>query len=307
MPPVTTILITGGCGYLGSQLLRTLPAAFPDSLIRVFDNFQRGTERALLDLPNEAQYEVFEGDLLDAGALRLAVRGVDVIVHLAAVVRTPMSFENPTWMHQVNHWGTAHLVEAALEAEVRRFVYPSTTAVYGPGGPFDETAPCRPLGPYADSKYRAEGAVRAGIDRGLNASILRLGMLYGLAPAVRFDGVMNRLLFRAGTGRALTVFGEGHQRRPVVHVDDAARAILIALEGSFDRETLNVASGNPSVLELVEGIRTAQPDVKVRFTEQDVLTHLSFEVDSTRARRLGWAPTVDHREAVAKFLLTLPA
>lgn len=304
-PP--TVLVTGGCGYLGSRLLRVLPRAIPGGRIRILDNFQRGTQGALLDLPEEGAYEVHEGDLLDPGALRRALRGVDAVVHLAALVRTPMSFENPTWMQQVNYWGTAHLVEAALEAGVRRFVYPSTSAVYGPGGPFDETAPCRPLGPYASSKLRAESAVRAATDRGLGACILRLGMLYGLAPAMRFDGVVNRLLFLAGTGRALTVFGDGRQRRPVVHVDDAARAIVMALEGAFGQDTLNLASGNPTVLELVEAIRAERPDAEVRFTEQDVLTHLSFEVLSSRARHLGWSPAVDHGAAVAAFLRALPS
>lgn len=305
--PASTILVTGGCGYLGSSLLRALPIAFPNSSIRILDNFQRGTEHALLDLPSEGHYQLTEGDILDSGVVRRAIRGVDTIVHLAAVVRTPMSFENPTWMHQVNHWGTAHLVEAALDAGVKRFIYPSTTAVYGPGGPFDETAACHPLGPYATSKHQAEEAVRAAVDRGLNAAILRLGMLYGLAPAVRFDGVVNRLLFLAGTGRALTVFGDGRQRRPVVHVEDAVRAILMGLAGTFDRDTLNVAAGSPSVLELVESVRVARPDVQVRYTEQDVLTHLSFEVDGSRARGRGWTPSVDHTEAVDGFLHMLPA
>ena len=70
------------------------------------------------------------------------------MVHLAAVVRTPLSFDHPAWTEQVNHWGTARLVEQCLEAGATRFVFTSGASVYGPGGPFDETPVCQPMGPY---------------------------------------------------------------------------------------------------------------------------------------------------------------
>jgi len=302
MPEPNTILVTGGCGYLGSSLIRALPDAFPGATVRILDNLQRETHRALLGLPAGARYSFLEGDILDGASVRRALEGVDAVVHLAALVRTPMSFENPTWMEQVNHWGTARLLEACLEAGVERFVYPSSAAVYGPGGPFAEDEPCHPVGPYANSKLQAERAVVAAGERGLTVNVLRLGMLYGLAPAMRFEGVVNRLLFLAGTGRAMTVYGDGRQRRPVVHVDDASRAVLRALGGALEASPLNVAAANPSVLELVDGIRGIEPAVDVRDTDQDVLTHLSFEIDCGRARASGWTPEVDHAQAMAAVL-----
>jgi UDP-glucose 4-epimerase len=289
---MTTLLITGGCGYLGSQLLRDLAhqERFKDTTIRVLDNMQSENYQALMQLPAEIRYEFVEGDLLDPVVVRLALRDVDAVVHLAAIVSTPVSFTNPTWMDQVNHWGTTRLVEACLEQGTSQLVYASSAAVYGPGGPHVETDTCRPIGPYAQSKRRAERVVLAAVSRGLNPTILRFGTLYGHAPAMRFDAVANRFAYLAGIGRSLTVYGTGEQTRPFVHVADAVGAIRLALSWSRtpSPRVFNVATANYSILELVGAIHASRPDVAVRYTEQDVLTHLSFKVDHTAITRYGW-------------------
>jgi UDP-glucose 4-epimerase len=215
-----------------------------------------------------------------------------------------MSFERPAWVEQVNHWGTAHLVEACLEMGVARFVYASTTAVYGPGGPFVETDPCLPQGAYAQSKRRAERAVTASAKRGLGITVLRFGILYGLAPITRFDAVANRLVYLAGVERPLTVYGDGQQRRSLVHVRDASQAIAFCLahpELTAGR-ALNVIDQNVSVLELVETIRHIKPHIPVRFAEQDIRTHLSFTADNSELTRLGWRPQVAMRDGLAELL-----
>lgn len=315
------VLVTGGLGYLGSELLRRAPTSLAGRTVRVLDNLATRGERALLDLPSGCRYEFVEGDVLDPGVLRYALRGVDTVVHLAGVVRTPMSFEHPTWMRQVNTWGTAAVAEASLRAGVRRLVFSSSTAVYGPGGPFDERAPCRPVGPYAGSKRAAEEALLAAARRGASVALLRLGMLYGHAPSARYDGFVNRLLFLAGTGRAMTVYGSGDQRRPIVHVRDAADAVLrAATEGAADEAgaiagaraattegadpstVRNVVESNASVLDVVAAVQALRPTAAVRFTEQDVLSHFSFLVDGERMRRSGWQPAKRLQEAVGEEL-----
>ena len=130
------ILVTGGCGYIGSQFLRDLPGLLKDTelKIRVLDNLQEGRPEALMGLPDDTTYEFVEGDILDPSVQRAALRDVDSVVHLAAIVRTPLSFDDPTWVDQVNHWGTTHLLEACLKEDVQDFVFASSAAVYGPGG-----------------------------------------------------------------------------------------------------------------------------------------------------------------------------
>ncbi len=302
------ILVTGGCGYLGSQLIRDL--AQDEHLgaptIRVLDNMQGGHYRSLMDLPAEGRYELIEGDILDPAAVRQALQGVDAVIHLAAVVSTPMGYSNPTWVEQVNHWGTARLTEACLAAGIKRFIFASSAAVYGPGGPFGEDARCHPVGPYAQSKRRAEMTVEIAGQRGLHTTILRFGTLFGDAPAVRFEAVANRFAYLAGTGRPLTVYGSGEQKRPLVHVRDASSAVRFCLvngEATYHR-TFNVVGENASILYLVAAVRYSRPRVQVRYTEQDVLTHFNFEIDGSALSGAGpgWRPLLSIEAGMAELL-----
>lgn len=290
-----TILVTGGLGYLGSQLIRDLATLEPigNLTIRVLDNLQTGRHRALMNLPATGNYQFLEGDILDPTAVRLALEGVETVIHLAALVRTPMSFERSQWVEQVNHWGTRHLLEACLTAGARHFIFASSAAVYGPGGPFTETIPCRPQGAYAQSKRHAEEAIAATNQRGgPQTTVLRFGTLFGLAPVTRFEAVANRFAYLTGIHRSLIVFGDGSQRRALIHVRDASRIIAFCLihPELTGGQVLNAVSHNVSVLDLVETFRRLQPEVSVRFTEQDIRTHLSFEADNTRLLALGWRP-----------------
>lgn len=302
----TVILVTGGLGYLGSQLIRSLAAldACGPVTIRILDNLQGGHYPALMDLPGSARYQFVEGDILDPATVKMALQGVDIVVHLAAIVRTPMSFEQPRWVEQVNHWGTSHLLEYCLEAGVRRFIYTSSAAVYGPGGPYSEGDRCRPQGAYAQSKYLAELALEAARERGLNTTILRLGTIYGLAPVTRFEAVANRFAYLAGVGRPLTLYGEGRQRRALVHVSDAVQAInfCLAHPDQTGGRVFNVVAGNVAVLELIEIIQAIKPETSVRFTEQDIRTHLSFEVDSSALVAIGWQPAVTWQAGLTELI-----
>jgi nucleoside-diphosphate-sugar epimerase len=303
---MNTILVTGGCGYLGSQLIRDL-ATDPqtrDTTIRVLDNLEGGGYRALMDLPASGRYQFVEGDILDPAIVRVALQDVDAVVHLAAIVRTPMSFENPAHMEQVNHWGTAHLVEACIETGVSQFVYASSTAVYGPGGPFTEADVCRPQGAYARSKFHAEKSVLSAADRGMKTVVLRLGTLFGWAPVTRFDAVANRFAYLAGTRKSLTVYGDGKQRRPLVHVRDASTAIQLALMRleTMNGQVANVIGENAAILDIVEAVRASAPNAVVRFTEQDIRTHLSFEIADSVFYRAGWQPQVSLQEGLAELL-----
>jgi nucleoside-diphosphate-sugar epimerase len=287
------ILVTGGCGYIGSQLIRAVATddRFEGTTIRVLDNMQRENYHALMDLPERANCEFIEGDILDPSRMKLALEGIDAVIHLAAVVRTPLSFDHPARLSQVNHWGTAHLVEHCLDLGVPRFILASSASVYGPGGTFDEEDACKPIGPYAQSKFQAEQAAWGASRRGLNLSILRIATVYGYAPSMRFDSVANRFAYLAGVGRPITVFGTGQQTRPLVHVRDVSHAISFCL--SHPEETqgrlFNVVEDNFSVLDMVAALQKIR-EVRVRFTEQDVLTHFSFALNPSRLKGLGWGP-----------------
>lgn len=299
-----TIVVTGGCGYLGSEVVRQLASAERDDwTIRVFDSLEDGGHSALMGLPKSASVQFVEGNLFDPGALRFALSDADWVIHLAGITRTPFSFDRPSWLEQVNRWGTARVVELCLEAGVKGLVYSSTASVYGPGGPFGEGDPCRPINAYAQSKQHGEKIVAEATARGLTALVLRLGTVFGVAPSMRFDAIANRFAFLAGIGRPVTIFGSGQQRRPTIHVSDAARLIVELVSLPADESVvLNVSAGNPSVEELTRALRSVVPDLRVQYTEQDVLTFLSLEVDNARLRGIGFEPKVSFEEGLAEIV-----
>jgi UDP-glucose 4-epimerase len=300
-----SILITGGCGYLGSQLLLDLASdpAFAAQTIRVLDNLDRGNYRALFDLPDGANIRFLEADLLDPASLRFALAGIETVLHLAAIVTTPVHLSHDRAMEQVNHWGTANLASACVECGVARLVYASSHAVYGAGGPHAEDDACRPVGNYAMSVRSAEQAVLASAGRGLRAQVLRFGSFYGDAPVSRFDTVVNRFAILAALGKPVTIYGSGRQRRPVLSIDDASAALRFVLQSDAALpDIVNVAEANPSVLEVAEAIRRLRPGTQVHFTEQDVLTHLSFELRSHVLEARGWRPAVALEQGVGRLM-----
>ena len=289
-----TLLVTGGCGYLGAHLLREIAkdGHYENARVRVLDNLSSGTQTALMDLPKGPRYEFIEGDILAPAVAQHALDGVDVVLHLAALVGTPFAFDQPASIQQVNHWGTVRLLEHCREAGVRRFLYPSSVSVYGPGGVFSEAMECRPLGPYSRSKFAAESAVIAANSPDLATTVLRIATLYGGEPCIaRFEAVANRLVYLAGTARSLTVFGSGEQQRPLVHANDAARALLYALESdTMAGETYNVVENNPSIESLARMVADLQPGARIRYTDQDYREHISLSVSGDKIHAAGWAP-----------------
>jgi UDP-glucose 4-epimerase len=297
------VLVTGGAGYIGSVLIRRLATLPGADVVRVFDNLQRGTVAGLMDLPLEGRFEFYEGDILDPNMTARALGGVHTVIHLAALAKTPFSFDHPHWTEHVNHWGTARLLEHCIEMGVKRFIYVSSASVYGNGGEFDEDQPCRPVGPYSQSKLRGEIAVRSAASRGLDVTVLRLATVFGHAPAARFDAVPNRFAYLASVGRPLILHGDGAQVRPVVHVADACAAIeLCLLNPGTTAGTFNVVAESSPIRDLAEAVRSARPLTPVRSTTQDIMSHFSLSINGARFRALGWAPSRSVADGAAEII-----
>lgn len=271
------IIVVGGCGYLGYSVLRDLPSYGWKNVV-VIDNLSKGLPLALVDLPDTAQYQFVHTDILDQITVSVHLRMASTIVHLASLTSNPISVGNSAQFEQINHWGTAILMEACKQNGIERIVYGSDTSVYGEGEIRDETADCSPIGQYAQSMLNGEVAARLALGDSFPLRILRLGMLHGYSPTMKFDTFINRMAFSGAIGKSIAVHGAGNQSRPAIHITDASRAICIAasLESKWP-DVANVVSENPTVESVAELIR-AETGSNLHYTEQNMLARISLSV-----------------------------
>ena len=304
------ILVTGGAGYIGSRLLHTLASV--ESLrvrrVRVLDNMREEKFPSLMNLPSGVDYEFVLGDIRNPDDVWTALGDdTDVVVHLAALCNATISFERRDATEEINYGGTVNVVNAARRApSVKRFIYASTTSVYGPTtGIVDEQSPCLPASPYAEFKLKGEQEVLGlSTDTGgrLSSTVLRFATVYGYSPGLRVHTVVNIFAFRAAVGAAMEVFGSGTQLRPFVHVDDVSRAIAYCIEDDRARdEIFNVVGENASVNQIIALLRRHFPRMLVVQTDKEILNQISYEVDGGKLRGLGFSTEHTLEDGVEEY------
>lgn len=247
------ILVTGGAGFIGSHLTERLLAAA--HRVRVLDNLSTGKR---VNLPSHKQLEFIEGDIRDEVQAQAAVNGVDAVVHLAAVASVQASVDDPNGTHASNFLGTLHLLEAAREYGVRRFLYASSAAVYGDTAelPVREDVALKPLTPYAADKLAGEHYLGFySRKHGLKGTAFRFFNIYGPRqdPSSPYSGVISIFVDRARSGKPVTIFGDGSQTRDFVYVADLVEILSRALtEERTVGAVMNVGRGAEcSLLEML--------------------------------------------------------
>jgi nucleoside-diphosphate-sugar epimerase len=241
------------------------------------------------------------GDRTDVAALRIDVRDVTVeelagfegIIHLAALSNDPIGELNPELTYEINLHATINLARKAREAGVRRFVFASSCSMYGSAASEDlvgEDAPLRPLTAYAESKVRAEEALSELSDDDFAPVFMRNATAYGASPRYRFYVVLNNLAAWAYTTGKVMIMSDGTPWRPLVHVEDIARAAAAALTASPDLvagEAFNVGanSENYRVSELAEIVRDTFPNCAIEYAEGAGPDPRSYRVDFARFLR----------------------
>ncbi|PIR84676.1 hypothetical protein COU16_01400 [Candidatus Kaiserbacteria bacterium CG10_big_fil_rev_8_21_14_0_10_47_16] len=295
-----TYLITGGAGFIGTNIAEYIVENEKDARIIVVDDLSARTDPSRLP----PSVEFHQGDVRDTEALERIMRGVDIVIHLAALPRVQFSIEEPQQTHDVNVNGTLSVLVAAKEAGVKRVVYAASSSAYGDQEvlPLSEQLPAQPKSPYALQKYMGEGLMKLWSDIYEVPTVsLRFFNVYG--PHMDPDGpyalVIGRFLKMRTEGKPLLITGDGTQTRDFTHVQDIARAVLCA-SGS-DRvghgEVLNVGAGrNVSINDLAKLIGGA-----IEFTAPRIEPkHTCADIDLIRSH-LEWEPTVTLEEGIAEL------
>ncbi|MDB6129752.1 MAG: UDP-glucose 4-epimerase [Verrucomicrobiales bacterium] len=267
------VLITGGFGFIGSHIAEAL--ARQGAAIVILDNLSSGHPENLAWKNAAHQLELVEGNVGDRRLLRKIVPGCDWIFHQASVPSVPLSVSKPLETNADNLDGTLELLVASRDAKVSRFIFASSSSIYGEGAEEikSENLPPNPLSPYAVQKYGAEKYCQLFHQLyGLNTVALRYFNVFG--PRQSFDsaysGVIARFCTQMLKGERPTIFGDGEQTRDFVFVDNVVSANLLAVQRPIEQiagKVFNVAGGQSvSLLDLHQEInRLTGQNLEVRF------------------------------------------
>ena len=296
---MTKIIVTGGAGFIGSNLVDALIEKGHDVLI--IDNLTTGKRENI-----NPKAKFFKADLRNFNEIRPLFKGVDFVFHEAALPRIPLSIEKPIETNDINIKGTLSALVAAKEAGVKKFIYASSSSALGGTAelPMKEDAPCNPLNPYALQKYVGELYCKIFFDiYKLPTVSLRYFNVYG--PRQPREGayapVIGIFLTQKKEGKPLTITGDGEQTRDFSHVSDVVRANILAMESDKvgQGEVINIGAGKKySVNKIAEMVGGESTHIPLRPGEmRDTLADIS------KAKELlGWQPEVTLEEGIKKLL-----
>lgn len=263
------LLVTGGAGYLGTELVHALVRRPDIEQVVVYDNLSRGSYGLFIGpaMPRNIVRFV-HADILDQRRLKAELAGIDVVYHLAAKVYTPFEPEDSHSFEQINHWGTAEVASAMEASDVSRIIYSSSAAVYGhTDAPATEATRCSPLTHYGIAKLRGEKQI-ARLGNRLNTYTVRCANIYGYSPAMRFDAVINRLVFEATFFNRVNIYGSGRQYRAFVNIDRAVQGLVLLLDGAAPAGVYNLIDDNFSILDIAMIAKELIPALEFNFVDQ---------------------------------------
>lgn len=289
-------LVTGGAGFIGTNLVKRL--LNDGHTVRVLDNFSAGK----FDDRMQTGVEYIEGDIRDVEIVKKACAGVDGIFHEAAVPRVPYSVEHPVETNDHNVNGTLNVLSAARENGVKRVVFASSSSIYGSDErvALTEDAPKRPKSPYALHKLIGGEYCRLFSELyGLETVALCYFNIYGshMDPNGAYALVIGKFLLQRSKGEPMTICGDGEYYRDYTHVDDCARANILAMtsDNIGKGELINIGNNSPhSVNELAKIIGGPTIGIEPRLGDPRYAC-----ADNTKAKQLlGWEPTVGLEEGI---------
>jgi len=287
------VLVTGGCGYKGTVLVPRLLALGHEVIafdIMWFGNF----------LPAHPKLSVVKGDVRDIDSIPLA--GVDAIVHLSSVANDPCGDLDPKLTWEISALATMQLADKAARLGIKRFVYASSSSVYGVKDEpqVTEDLELRPISEYNKTKMVAERVLLSYADK-MAVQIIRPATVCGYSPRMRLDVSVNMLTMQALTREHITVFG-GAQTRPNIHIDDIAEVYVFMLQHPEHTGIYNAGFENISIMDIAERVVEHAP-AKITVSESN--DPRSYRVNSDKLLATGFRPkkTIDDaiREIVHRY------
>jgi nucleoside-diphosphate-sugar epimerase len=277
------VLVTGHHGYIGSVVTPMLAEAGHD-VVGLDTFFYEGCDLGA----DERPFKEWRADIRDVTAGQL--EGFDAIVHLAALSNDPLGDLDTDLTYDINLRGTLHLAAEGKRAGVGRFVFASSCSMYGASAGddlLDESAPLRPLTPYAESKVEAEKGLSELADDTFSPVHLRNATAYGASPRLRVDIVLNNLAGWAFTTGKIKILSDGMAWRPIVHVRDIGRAVLGSLTAPREQVhdlavNVGASSENYRVRELAQLVQDELPESEVEIAGGSYADPRSYRVDFSR-------------------------
>jgi dTDP-glucose 4,6-dehydratase len=293
------VLVTGGCGFIGSNLVKHLRRHRPDWTVVNLDLLTyAGNLENLRELEGDAKHLFVRGDISDRKLVGELIKshGVQAILHLAAESHVDRSILGPEEFIRTNVLGTQRLLESAREHGVRRFVMVSTDEVYGslgPSGAFTEASPLDPSSPYSSSKASSDLiALAYHKTYGMDVAVTRCSNNYG--PYQFPEKLIPLMTLHALNDKPLPVYGDGGNVRDWLHVEDHCQALLLVLEGGKAGEVYNIGGG--AERKNIDLVRTVlrllkKPESLIAYVKDRPGHDRRYAIDPTKIRaQLGWTP-----------------
>ena len=306
---MATYLVTGVAGFIGSTLARELLAQ--GGKVRGFDNFSTGKRENLTEISN--QIDLREADLSDLDALHQACRGVDYVLHEAAIPSVPRSVQDPLGNNRANLDGTLNLLLAARDAKVKRVLFAASSSAYGdtPTLPKREEMLPNPISPYAAAKLASEYYMTSFYRcYGLETVCLRYFNVFGPRqdPASPYSGVLAKFVTQMLSGEQPTIFGDGKQSRDFTFIDNVVAANMLACqaEGSaVAGRVFNVATGRQidllQTFQILQRLIGYSGGVKYAPERAGDVKHSVADI-SQAEEHLGYRPKVDFEEGLSRTI-----
>lgn len=301
-------LVTGGAGFIGSNIVKRLVQM--KKQVRVLDNLLTGRLENLRDVISKIEF--IQGDITDETTVERSLQGVKYVLHLAALPSVPRSVEDPITSDKINCYGTLRLLVSARNAKVKRFVFSSSSSVYGdtPTLPKKEDMPPAPVSPYGVQKLAAETYCRIFYQLyGLETFSLRYFNVFGPGqnPRSQYAAVIPLFINAVAHNKPPTVYGNGEQTRDFTYVDDVVDANLLCCTAPSQAagKVFNIARGGRiSVNELAKTIMKIigkKPGVINTEPRPGDILHSQADI-SLAERELGWKPKADFEEGLRKTI-----